>query len=46
MDTDKRRMFFDKTDLISSSLIYPFINPCLSVIISTGLFARLLNLFD
>ena len=25
MDTDKRRMFFDKADLISSSLIYPFL---------------------
>jgi len=38
MDTDQRRMFFDKADLISSSLIYPFLNPCLSVIISTNLF--------
>ena len=25
MDTDKRRMFFDKADLISSSFIYPFL---------------------
>ncbi|HEX9930145.1 MAG TPA: hypothetical protein VGB02_16545, partial [Pyrinomonadaceae bacterium] len=44
MDTDNGRMFFDKTDLISSSLIYPFLNPCLSVIISTVLFCGLLNL--
>src|SRR4028118_1173564 len=44
MDTDKRRMFFDQADLISSSLIYPFLNPCLSVIISIGLFCGLLNL--
>ncbi|HEX8399734.1 MAG TPA: aminodeoxychorismate synthase component I [Pyrinomonadaceae bacterium] len=35
-------MFLIK-DLISSSLIYPFLNPCLSVIISNGLFCGLLN---